>query len=134
MCYLFTKLLHPLVHYWCSKGIRITVYLDDGLAGVAGLQQVKDAISLVRETPASAGLIGHPEKSQWDPLQRLAWLGFTIDMAPGQIEVPAGKLTKLQGLTDQVLQCNRVPVILLASTVQKIISMSLEPWAQCADS
>ena len=110
------------------------MYLDDGLAGVAGLQQVKDAISLVRETPASAGLIGHPEKSQWDPLQRLAWLGFTIDMALGQIEVPAGKLTKLQGLTDQVLQCNRVPVILLASTVQKIISMSLEPWAQCADS
>ena len=118
-CYSFTKLLRPLVRYWRSKGIRITVYLDDGLAAVAGLQQAKDASSLVRETLASAGLVAHPEKSQWDPVQRLAWLGFTTDMALGQIEVPAKKLVKLQGLFDQVLRHTRVPVTLLASTVRQ---------------
>lgn len=31
-CYIFTKFLCPLVHYWCSRGIRITLYLDNGVA------------------------------------------------------------------------------------------------------
>ena len=35
-CYMFTKLLRPLVRYWHSKGLRLVVYLDDGLGASAG--------------------------------------------------------------------------------------------------
>ena len=35
-CYIFTKIVRPLVHYWRAKGLRIVVYLDDGLCAVAG--------------------------------------------------------------------------------------------------
>ena len=30
-CYIFTKVVHPLVKFWRSKGFLIVVYLDDGL-------------------------------------------------------------------------------------------------------
>ena len=33
-CYLFTKLLQPLVKSWRSQGLRTVVYLDDGIAAV----------------------------------------------------------------------------------------------------
>ena len=35
-CYIFTKLMHPLVRYWRSLGLRAVVYLDDGLCAVKG--------------------------------------------------------------------------------------------------
>ena len=35
-CYIFTKLLRPLVKYWRGQGIRIVVYLDDGIGAASG--------------------------------------------------------------------------------------------------
>ena len=35
-CYLFTKLLQPLVKSWRSQGLWKVVYLDDGIAAVEG--------------------------------------------------------------------------------------------------
>ena len=49
-CYVFTKLLRPLVRYWRARGIRIVVYLDDGLAVAADEQSAHAASDLVRET------------------------------------------------------------------------------------
>ena len=39
-CYLFTKPLRPLVHYWRSKGIRVVVYIDDGIVAAESFEQV----------------------------------------------------------------------------------------------
>ena len=35
-CYIFTKLLRPIVKLVRSKGIRMVVYLDDGIVVVSG--------------------------------------------------------------------------------------------------
>ena len=35
-CYAFTKLLRPLVEYWRKQGLRILLYLDDGIVAVSG--------------------------------------------------------------------------------------------------
>ena len=35
-CYLFTKLSRPLVKYWRQQGLRVVVYLDDGIVAVEG--------------------------------------------------------------------------------------------------
>lgn len=78
-CYLFTKLMRPLVRYWRGKGLRIVVYLDDGLGAAVGKGVAREASELVRSTLASAGLVAHPGKSRWQPTQRLVWLGFVID-------------------------------------------------------
>ena len=124
-CYIFTKLVRPLVHYWHARGIRITVYLDDGLAVASNKQQALEASQLVQNTLAKAGFVAHPEKSQWVPVQRLVWLGFVIDMAVGQIEVPEAKMLAIRELTASILHMPQVPARLLARFVGKIISLGL---------
>ena len=124
-CYVFTKLLRPLVRYWRASGIRIVVYLDDGLAVASGEQEAATASSLVRETLCNAGFITHPIKSQWAPVQRLTWLGFIIDMSLGHLEVPKEKITSLQCQIRQLLSMSVVPARLLACVVGKIIAMGL---------
>ena len=124
-CYMLTKLLRPLVRYWRARGLRILVYLDDGLCAVAGKKEALWASQFVRSTLAKAGLLEHPVKSIWDPTQRLPWLGFVIDLALGQIEVPQEKLAALQQRIDQACQMALIPAKQLAGIVGRIISMGL---------
>ena len=35
-CYIFTKLMRPLVRYWRGRGLKAIVYLDDGIIAVEG--------------------------------------------------------------------------------------------------
>ena len=124
-CYMFTKLLRPLVRYWRAKGLRVLVYLDDGLCAVAGRQKALEASELVRTTLARAGFVVHLIKSIWEPIRRLPWLGFVVDLELGQIEVPQAKLTALQHMLDHACRLVQILARCLASIVGKIISMGL---------
>ncbi len=124
-CYLVTKLVRPLVRYWRSKGLRIIVYLDDGISAVAGEQAAMEGSQLVRSTLAKAGFVAHPTKSKWQPTRRLIWLGFVVDTALGQVEVPQDKLLALHGTLERATQSERIQARSLASIVGKIISMGL---------
>ena len=53
--YLFTKLMRLLVRYWRGQGLRVVVYLDDGLCAVNGLGAAETASQLVRHTIDQAG-------------------------------------------------------------------------------
>ena len=124
-CYIFTKLLRPLVRYWRAKGIRITVYLDDGLAVVQNRQKAEEFSAIVRSTLDRAGFLWHPAKSHWTPVERLTWLGFVIDLSAGQLEVPKEKILALKQQIHKALELTKIPARLLASIVGKIISMGL---------
>ena len=54
-CYMFTKLLRPLVRYWRGQGIRIVVYLDDGLGAAIGEANASRASGIVSATLEQAG-------------------------------------------------------------------------------
>ena len=101
------------------------MYLDDGLGVASNEQQAFEASQLVRDTLTKAGFVAHPEKSQWIPTQRLVWLGFVIDMAVGQIEVPEDKLLATKELAAKILSMPQIPARLLARLVGKIISLGL---------
>ena len=101
------------------------MYLDDGLCAVTGEPAARKASQLVQDTLDKAGFIAHPLKSVWQPTQRLIWLGFVVDLALGQIEVPQDKLLSLQSRLQQAIQCPKIRARSLASIVGKIISMSL---------
>ena len=97
-CYIFIKLLCPLVAYWRSKGLKTVVYLDDGLCAITDYAAAVKASLLVRETLDRAGFAVQPAKCIWDPTQRLVWLGFVIYVALGRTEVRQEKIVSLQGL------------------------------------
>ena len=118
----FTKVV---VRYWRAKGLRILVYLDDGLCAVAGKRAALDASLLVRDTLAKAGFVAHPSKSIWQPTQRLTWLGFVVDVGLGQVEVPKEKIVALRVMLRQAWRSTQIRAKALATVVWKIIAMGL---------
>ena len=120
-CYMFTKLLRPLVRYWRGQGIRIVVYLDDGLGAATGETEAANISKIVQSTLEQAGFVLNREKSVWQPTQRLQWLGFVIDMTLGQIEVSQAKISGLLDLLGKTAHATHVSARQFASIVGKII-------------
>ena len=124
-CYIFTKLVRPLVRYWRESGLRIIVYLDDGLCAMGGESNALEASTLVQSTLSQAGFVANVKKSIWKPTQHLQWLGFVIDLSQGLIEVPRDRLTAVACKLQRACQLKLVPAKQLASVVGSIISMGL---------
>ena len=124
-CYIFTKLVRPMVGYWRKKGLRQIVYLDDGLCVVAGEDKALEASALVKSTLENAGFVANVKKSVWTPTQRLQWLGFVVDLSKGHIVVPCERLGALQRKLESVCKVETLCARQLASVIGTIISMSL---------
>ena len=124
-CYLFTKLLRPLVKYWRSQGLRVVVYLDDGIAASGGeLKAGKDSIRIQCDLDR-AGFVANMAKCKWTPSQQCSWLGFDVDLHQGILSVPQEKIDALKTHLEQVAQKPTVPAKVLASLAGKIITMSI---------
>ena len=61
-CYIFTKLVRPLVRYWRERGLRFIVYLDDGLCAMDGESNALEASTLVQSTLSQAGFVANVKK------------------------------------------------------------------------
>ena len=107
-CYMFTKVIRPLVRYWRARGLRILVYLDDGLGAMSGEQPAIEASQLVQHTLDECGFVTHPTKSIWRPSQRLIWLGFVVDVGLSQIEIRIEKIENLRSAIQQVSHATHI--------------------------
>ena len=94
------------------------MYLDDGLSAVAGESNAIRVSGLVHSTLEQAGFRANLEKSVWQSTQRLQWLGFVLDIAQGQVEVPQEKLVKLLDMLKQAALKPSLLARFLASIVQ----------------
>ena len=124
-CYLFTKLLRPLVKYWRSQGLRIVVYLDDGIAAMEGELGARKASLVIREDLTKAGFVVNMAKCIWTPSQQCSWLGFDIDLHQGKIAVPQEKIDTLKLQLQQAAGKPRLTAKSLASLTGKIIAMAI---------
>lgn len=124
-CYIFTKTLRPLVKYWRSKGIRIVLYLDDGIGAAKGKARAESASILVRRTLVQAGFVVHPVKCCWDPSQIARWLGFILNSCDGCLSVPPEKIDCLKEKLAAVAQSECIQARQLASVIGTLISMSM---------
>ena len=74
-----TKLLQPLVKSWRGHGLKVVIYLNDGICSVPA-DRAEAANELIKITLEQAGFVAHPVKSQWTPSYQVLWLGFDIDL------------------------------------------------------
>ncbi|VDH97548.1 Hypothetical predicted protein [Mytilus galloprovincialis] len=74
--YVFTKVLRPLVAHWRRKGIKIVVYLDDGLGLADDSEVCKLHADIVKSDLIMSGFVPNREKSIWSPSYSLKWLGL----------------------------------------------------------
>ena len=70
-CYIFTKLMRPLVRYWQGRGLKATVYLDNGIIAVKGESEALKESSQVQNDLQCAGFVINIEKSVWDPRKNI---------------------------------------------------------------
>ena len=124
-CYLFTKVMRPLVKLWRGRGLKAIVYLDDGIVAVKGMHEALKESHRVKTELVDAGFVVHVEKSQWEPSCKIEWLGFQIDLDKGEFMVPENKIWVLNSQLREVIKAGRVTARQLASVVGKLISMSL---------
>ena len=124
-CYIFTKLMRPLVRFWRGRGPKAIVYLDDGIIAVKGKSRALNESTQVQCDMQHAGFVVNVEKSVWDPSTNMEWLGFKIDLAKGDFSVPEHKLAKLKSQLQEASKSQVMQARLLASLIGRIMSMSL---------
>ena len=67
-CYVFTKLLRPLVKRWRSQGRRVVVYIDDGICASVNVQEPRKHSAGIQADLRKAGFVLNTIKSRLDPL------------------------------------------------------------------
>ena len=124
-CYVFTKLLRPLVKRWRSKGYRCIVYIDDGICASESREVCVAQTDMIVKDLSLAGFILNSAKSRLEPQQSGSWLGFVLDLREGKYFVPEKKISRLCNCIDSAFPSSHIRARVLASIVGQIISMSL---------
>ena len=125
--YIFTKLLKPLSSSLRSLGVPIFIFLDDGLGKGSSLIQAKINSLKTRSLLLKLGFLPNEEKSVWEPVPSIIWLGYVIDTFEGLIKATPSRIEKFLSvlaeldLTDNSL-CMKARN--LASIVGQIISFT----------
>lgn len=97
------------------------MFLDDGF-GTAGTQKLSCDIKL---DLLNSGLIPKADKSLWEPVQVLEWLGAVLDSKDYVIYIPDRRLNKALSALQFLKGSQWTPVRKVASFVGQIISMGI---------
>jgi hypothetical protein len=85
--YIFTKVLRNLVQKWRPQGIRIILYLDDGLVLSKNKNLAKQLAITIQNDISEFGFLIAEEKSDWIAKSVVQWLGLEFDFEKDIIKV-----------------------------------------------
>ena len=90
----------------------MVIFLDDGLGGGTNRIQAKINSLTVNADLLDFGFVINEDKSLWEPVLNITWLGTVLDINQGLISVTEHRITKLKGSIDSVLKggCTTVNV------------------------
>ncbi|XP_071160888.1 uncharacterized protein [Mytilus edulis] len=114
-----------MVKYWRENGVNIVLYLDDGLGMDEGYKNCKDTSEFVKSSLKLAGFIVNEEKSIFEPVQCLEWLGLIWDSKDFTLKVPERRIKDTKNSLDIILKSfSNLNARMLAQFAGRIISMS----------
>ena len=123
-CYVFTKVLRPLVKRWRGLGIRCILYIDDGIIGNQNKSFLQNEIKTILDDLKNAGFTINIEKSNFNPTQYGKWLGFEIDTKQFKFFVPNDKIMRLELLTRKFISSKFASARDISQVAGSIISMT----------
>ena len=127
--YLYSKVTRPLIAKWRGEGKRAIMYLDDGFACGKGNEYMQRVSSDIKNDLLLSGFVPKVDKSCWEPVQQLTWLGADLDSEQFSISIPSKRIEKLldcmQRLQGSIINNKHVQVRSVASVVGQIISMGI---------
>jgi hypothetical protein len=124
---IFTKVMRHPVRYWRAQGIRVVMFLDDGIVVAGNQEQALIQSKIIQEDLQKFGFIVAEEKSDWVPKSRVRWLGLNWYFDKGFIHLPSDRLsgiiTDIEGVLSNT--SSTISVRKLASVIGKIQSARL---------
>ncbi|EFP06967.1 hypothetical protein CRE_10350 [Caenorhabditis remanei] len=100
--WLFTKIFKVLVRKWRAEGIKMFLYLDDGLIVGETEYEVARASRRVRGDLAEAGVCVAEEKSFWVPDAKFTWLGYECDLVAREVRGTEKRMATWQSVLDEL--------------------------------
>lgn len=128
--YIFTKVLRPLVLHWRAKAYGVIMYLDDGWVCDSKQNCILMSENMQQDL-LHAGFLVNEEKSIWNPVQKLEWLGFEWNLEVGYISIPIHKLESLRVKIKKLKEKDNVSAREIASIVGSIISFKFALGPVC---
>ena len=125
--FIFTKMFKPLLKSWRSRGIPIAIFLDDGLGGGTDPVSAKINSLAVHSDLLKSGFVPNEDKSQWEPIQIITWLGVILNTIDGSIKATDERIATLSRDLENLStgqNPTRVHVKRVASVAGQIISLS----------
>ena len=86
--YIFTKCLRPLVKFWRENGVKVVLYLDDVFGMNKDVSSCYEDAQFVKESLIEAGLFINEEKSVFNPVTKLEWLGIFWNSTEFTLSIP----------------------------------------------
>ena len=124
-CYIFTKLLRPLIKKWRSLGIKSVIYLDDGINGHSSYNLCKTATEQIISDLNKSGFVINYEKSDFEPKQVGEWLGTIINTKNMTFYIPERKIEKLKNIIESTVNEKLTNAKTLSKIAGQLSSMHL---------
>ncbi|XP_067041129.1 uncharacterized protein [Acropora muricata] len=104
----------------------MAIFLDDGLGGGVSIPKAKINSLIVHADLTRYGFLINEDKSLWEPVQNITWLGTVFDTDRGFISVTESRISKLKSSIKLIRKfgCKIVKVRDLASVVGLVISLT----------
>jgi hypothetical protein len=77
-----------MVKFWRKHSINIVLYLDDGFGMTNTLEDCKQYSDFVKQSLLDAGFLINEDKSSFNPVRILEWLGITWDSSSFALSIP----------------------------------------------
>ena len=123
--FLFTKVMRCLVTFWRAQGIKISVFIDDGL-GSAGKVQSNIHSLVVKKSLTEAGFVINTQKPIWQPQRELTWLGVNINLDKLCFSIPQTRIESIFFSLEKIIKnLPYTTVRKLAKVCGKLISTKL---------
>ena len=74
----------------------MAIFLDDGLGGGVSIVKAKINSLIVHADLTRYGFLINEDKSLWEPVQNITWLGTVFDTYRGLISVTESRISKLK--------------------------------------
>ena len=102
--------MKPVLSSLRKKGHQVMNYLDDFFLVGDTFEECKDAVIDTYDLLIKLGSSIHPDKSQFIPVQKIEYLGFTLDCTYTTVFLTGIKQRKIKTLIGETLQSKKLKI------------------------
>jgi hypothetical protein len=115
--YWWMQLMNVLLKKWRKQGMQVFIYLDDILLIAKSKNLAEKQTGILLQDLVSSGLTINFKKSKTSPSQLVDHLGFQMNLAQGNLQVPQAKLKSIRKelgkfITQTTMNCRKAAAIL----------------------